>query len=211
MKFLRLCAIAILALTTAQFSFAQYEAGKDYRVLETPLRTSSTSIEVTEFFWYGCGHCYNFEPYFQRFEATAPSDVRVTKSPAMWQGAMREHAKLYYALKAMQATNEQHMQVFTKILVERKRLTEVDEMADLVESMGLDANRFRSLITSFPVDSQVRMADSRQRNAGVTGTPQLMVAGKYVVGSTRENPLTFEQMLEVVSYLIDKERTERAN
>ena len=211
MKFLRLCALAILALTTAQFSMAQYEAGTDYRVLETPLRTSSTSIEVTEFFWYGCGHCYNFEPYFQRFEATAPSDVRVTKSPAMWQGAMREHAKLYYALKAMQATNEQHMQVFTKILVERKRLTEVDEMADLVESMGLDANRFRSLITSFPVDSQVRMADSRQRNAEVTGTPQLMIAGKYVIGSTRDNPLTFEQMLEIASYLIDKERSERAS
>lgn len=211
MKFIRLCVLAIFALTTAQFSMAQYEAGKDYRVLETPLRTSSTAVEVTEFFWYGCGHCYNFEPYLQRFEATAPSDVRVTKSPAMWQGAMREHAKLYYALKAMDATNEQHMQVFTSILVERKRLTEVDEMADLVANMGLDANRFRSLITSFPVDSQVRMADSRQRNAEVTGTPQLMIAGKYVIGSTRDNPLTFEQMLEIAGYLIDKERTERAS
>ena len=209
MKFLRSLIVAAASLVMAATASAQFEAGKDYRVLDAPLKTSKSSIEVTEFFWYGCGHCYNFEPYLHRFDETKADDVKLVKSPAMWQGAMREHAKLYYSLAQMQASDEQHLAVFTAIAIERRSLTDVNSMATLVDSMGLDSQRFRSLITSFPVDSQVRMADVRQRDAGITGTPQLMVAGKYVVGSTRDNPLSFEEMLEVVNYLIEKERAER--
>ena len=208
MKFLRTLALSAVAVFSLS-AHAEYEAGADYRVLDNPVRTSSRAIEVTEFFWYGCGHCYNFEPYFQRFKANAADDVRVNKSPAMWQGAMREHAKLYYALEAMRATDEQHLEVFRAISVERQPLVRLDDMADFAADLGLDENRFRGLITSFPVDSQVRMADARQRQAGISGTPQIMVAGKYIVGSTRENPLTFDQMLAVVEYLVEQERQER--
>ena len=211
MKVIRTLFVAVAALLTANAATAEFEAGVDYRVIAEPLRTSQSSIEVIEFFWYGCGHCYNFEPYMHRYEETKADDVKVSKSPAMWQGAMREHAKLYYSLAQMDATYEQHLAVFTAISIERRSLTDVDSMAALVDSMGLDAQRFRSLFTSFPVDSQVRMADVRQRDAGITGTPQLMIAGKYVVGSTRDNPLSFEEMLDVTNYLIDKERAERAN
>lgn len=210
MKIIRALVMSIAALVSASAA-AEYEAGVDYRVLDNPVRTSQTRIEVTEFFWYGCGHCYNFEPYFNRFKENAAEDVRVGKSPAMWAGAMRAHAKMYYAMSALGATDAQHQEVFKAISIERRRMTDVDEMADFVADLGLDGDRYTALYNSFPVDSQVRMADSRQRQAGVTGTPQVMVAGKYVVGSTRENPLTFDQMLAVVEHLVEKERTERAN
>jgi len=203
--------VALLAATILSTANAEdYVGGKDYRVLEQPLKTSKRAIEVAEFFWYGCGHCYNFEPYMHKFETSAADDVKIVRSPAMWNGVMREHAKLYFALAQMKATFEQQQKVFVAISVERRRLADVDSMAELVAELGLDAERFRALFASFPVDSQVRMADVRQRKAGVTGTPQVMVAGKYVVGSTRENPISLSEIIEITEYLVEKERKERA-
>ena len=39
------------------------EEGFEYRVLPTaqPVETKG-KVEVIEFFWYGCPHCYDFEP-----------------------------------------------------------------------------------------------------------------------------------------------------
>jgi len=207
MKLLRTLALSAIAALSMSAN-AEFEEGVHYTVIENPVRTSSRAIEVTEFFWYGCGGCLSFEPYFQRFKAGAADDVRVNKSPAMWGGAMREHAKLYYALEALRATDAQHLQVFQAIAAQRRPLAQIDDMVDFVGDLGLDENRFRGLITSFPVDSQVRMADARQRQAGVSSTPQVMVAGKYIVG-TRETRLTYDQIFAVTEYLIQLEREAR--
>lgn len=45
------------------------DEGIDYRVLREPVPTSSPGkIEVLEFFWYACPHCYQLEPHLGRWK-----------------------------------------------------------------------------------------------------------------------------------------------
>ena len=60
---------------------------------------------------------------------------------------------------------------------------------------------------SFGVDSQVRQADAGARSAKVSGTPSLMVAGKYLIETRAAGSQT--NMLEIARFLIDKELAAR--
>ena len=54
---------SLAACASENASEVTYEAGVNYDLINPPLRTADADkIEVVEFFWYGCGHCYNFEP-----------------------------------------------------------------------------------------------------------------------------------------------------
>ena len=54
-----------LSLAAASFAFAAAGAiaQQPYKLLDPPQPTeASGKIEVIEFFWYGCPHCYSLEP-----------------------------------------------------------------------------------------------------------------------------------------------------
>ena len=59
-------AAVLLTLPLSVASFAQVErfvAGTHYVELDNPVNTRDTSkVEVIEAFWYGCSHCFRFEP-----------------------------------------------------------------------------------------------------------------------------------------------------
>ena len=51
----------------------QYEEGTHYVKLEVPVRTRDSGIiEITEYFSYGCPHCYRFEPIAERLKKEYP-------------------------------------------------------------------------------------------------------------------------------------------
>ena len=90
-----LCAVALMATTA--FAQEAYVAGVNYDVIEKPLRTRDASkIEVEEVFWYGCGHCYHFDPLVQKWKKTIQDDVDFHYTPAMWRENMVTHAKVLY-------------------------------------------------------------------------------------------------------------------
>ena len=61
----------------------QYEEGTHYARLDVPLKTGDkNSVEVTEYFSYGCPHCYRFEPLVQQWKSDLPADVRVQSQPS---------------------------------------------------------------------------------------------------------------------------------
>ena len=180
-RFFALTAALLLALTFP-FASAQaedYVAGEHYDLISPAIRASSDKIEVTEFFWYGCGHCYNFEPQLAQWKKSLPDDVVVVGSPAMWNGLMEVHAKAFYAAEALDVLEQVHMPLFQAINIDRKRLDDEDELADLFEANGVAREDFLKAYNSFGVGSQVRQASARARAAKITGTPEVMVAGKY--------------------------------
>ncbi len=61
---------------TAQAADVPLEAGKTYVELANPVPVSVPGkIEVVELFWYGCPHCYSFEPTINPWAEKLPSDV----------------------------------------------------------------------------------------------------------------------------------------
>jgi len=195
----------LLALTASLPAQAQdYVEGEHYDVISPAIRGSSDKIEVTEFFWYGCGHCYNFEPQLVQWKKGLADDVVVIGSPAMWNGLMEIHAKAFYTAEALDVLDKVHMPLFQAINIDRKRLATEDELADLFAANGVDREAFSKAFKSFGVGSQVRQAMARSKAARISGTPEVMVAGKYRVTTRKAGSQA--NMLKIASYLIEKER-----
>lgn len=186
-----------------------FEAGVHYAVIDTPARTSDPSkIEVTEVFWYGCGHCFRFEPVVQQWKSKAADDINFVHSPAMWNKLMELHARAFYAAKALGVADKLHQPLFNALNLERRKLQNSDELAELFVAQGVEKDAFLKAFNSFGVTSQVKQADARARSYRITGTPELVVDGKYRVSAKMAGGQ--DKMLEVVDYLISKVRTERS-
>ena len=202
-----LLAALFLSCVTVNASAQQWVEGEHYDVISPALRGTTDKIEVTEFFWYGCGHCYNFEPQLSQWKKSLDEDVVVVGSPAMWNGLMEVHARAFYAAEALGVLDKMHMPLFQALNVDRKRLASEDELADLFAANGVDRDAFSQAFNSFGVGSQVRQANARARAARISGTPELMVAGKYRISTRKAGGQA--EMLKLAEFLIEKERAAR--
>jgi thiol:disulfide interchange protein DsbA len=195
----------LLLLPFAAQAEEAYVAGKDYDVISPAIRTADPEkIEAVEFFWYGCGHCYNFEPVLAQWKKTLDEDVSFRGIPAMWGGAMEQHAKAYYAARALGVAEKMDQVIFQALNVDRKQLRSDKEIAELFVQNGVAEEDFFKAYNSFGVSSQVRQADATARAAKITGTPAMMVNGKYLIGPRKAGSTA--NMLKIADFLIEKER-----
>ena len=76
----------------------QFKENQHYfRLIPTqPTVGGADKIEVAEFFWYGCPHCYDFERYINPWAEQLDANVRFVRIPAMWNNGLKLHAQLYY-------------------------------------------------------------------------------------------------------------------
>jgi thiol:disulfide interchange protein DsbA len=184
---------------------APYIAGQHYSVLEEPVRTrDANKIEVVEVFWYGCSHCFRFEPLVQRWHADLAEDVDFWQSPAMWRDNMVVHAQAFYTARALKILGKVHGPLFNALNVEKKRLDDEDELADFFAGFGVDKKKFSATYNSFAIKGQVDQANRRARSYKISGTPEMVVNGKYRVSAGMAGGQA--NMLKVVNYLIEKER-----
>jgi len=202
--------LAVMALLPLAFSsYAQiekYVAGTHYTELKAPVKTKDASrVEVIEAFWYGCSHCFRFEPLIVNFEENAPDDVDFVRFPAMWNGLMKIHAQVYYVAEALGALDVVHEPMFNAINLEGNRLQNKRQIGDLFAKYGIAKADFEAAFNSFSVRTKVNQAEKRMQDYEIRSTPNMIVNGKYLV-ATGESVRTQEEMLEVVNFLVEKER-----
>jgi len=211
---LSLAALAPVVLWVASPSSVvaaeEYVEGTHYELISPAVRTAdSEKIEVAEFFWYGCGHCYTFEPVLTQWKKGLADDVDFRGSPAIWNAKMEIHASAFYTAEVLGVLDTMHPIIFQAMNVDGKRLSSEGEIKELFTANGVAADDFDKAFNSFGVSSQVRQANSRARAAKITGTPALMVNGKYQI-STRQAG-SQAGMLKVADYLIAKERAAKGS
>ena len=199
-------AVLIFALLFLSQANAQsYQEGQHYEAIEMPVRTASdTGVEVAEVFWYGCPHCYSFKPFVESWAETAPDYVNYVKIPATLGASWQPHARAFYADEAMGELDKVHDAFFEALAGERRQLDSGEALADFVAEHGVDAEAFLKNYNSFGVNARLQQAHSKVRGARVTGTPTMLVAGKYRV--TARMAGSHEAVLDVVDYLVEKER-----
>ncbi|MBI6908043.1 thiol:disulfide interchange protein DsbA [Pseudomonas sp. R11F] len=190
---------------TAQAADVPLEAGKTYVELTNPVPVSVPGkIEVVELFWYGCPHCYAFEPTINPWVEKLPSDVNFKRIPAMFGGPWDAHGQLFLTLEAMGVEHKVHNAVFDAIQKQGKRLTKPEEMADFVATQGVDKDKFLATFNSFAIQGQIKQAKELAQKYGVQGVPTMIVNGKYRFDlGTAGGP---EAVLNVADQLIAKER-----
>ena len=210
--FISLLVGLVLALSPQPKAEAQaaFVEGKDYVVIANPVRTiNPKKIEVTEVFWYGCGHCNNFRPVFEEWKGQLAEDVYTQHSPAIWRKNMATHAKIFYTAKALKVQEKIHKNVFDAIHLQKKKLVSQKEIYGLFSEVGVSKEKFDKTFKSFGVNSMVQQADARARGYGVTGTPELIINGKYRVSPSMARSQA--RMLKVAEFLIAKERESLAS
>jgi thiol:disulfide interchange protein DsbA len=198
-----------LMLTGAASAIAQpaaYVEGTHYEVIDPPVRTADPAkIEVTEVFWYGCPHCYAFEPLLDAWVEKLPADVAFVRSPGMWNAMMETHAQIYYTAQDLGVFDKIHSVAFNEIHQKGNYLENQDKIRALFVAQGVDPAAFDKSWSSFNVTSAVKKAGARMREYKVNGVPNLIVNGKYRV-SAGEGVATQAEMLKVADFLIAKER-----
>lgn len=203
--------LVLLALLFAGASaaFAQpalYVDGTHYETIGKAVRTvDSNRIEVSEVFWYGCPHCYAFEPLIDSWKEKLADDVVFVRSPGMWNQMMETHAQIYYAADALGVLDKVHPVAFSEIHQKGNYLETEAQIRTLFTSQGVSAEDFDKAWKSFAVTSAVKQAGTRMRDYGIRGVPNVIVNGKYRV-TVGGAVATQADMLKVVDFLIEKER-----
>jgi protein dithiol oxidoreductase (disulfide-forming) len=187
---------------------AKIEEGFDYRILPIaqPVETKG-KVEVIEFFWYGCPHCYDFEPELSAWVKRQPKDVVFRRVPVAFRDDFMPHSQLFYTLEAMgkgDALNEKVMYAMHK---ENKRLLTEPEIADWAASQGLDRNTFLATYRSFAVVSKARAAKQLIEAYRIDGVPTIVMQGRYV--SSPSIAGTKAKAIAVMDYLEEKIRKDK--
>ena len=202
-------AAATLAALPAAFAQGQPftpKEGENYLVVNpaAPVDTSAGKVEVVEFFSYGCPHCRDFEPIFEKWAAAQPQDVVVRRMHVGFSNAFEPLQRIFFALEAMGLNEKVHTEVFNAILNEKKRLNTLAEVQPWMTERGVDGAKFAAAYKSFGVASKIRRAIELQDAYHVEATPSFGIAGRYYMDPGMTNG--FDGMLKTADALIAKLR-----
>lgn len=180
---------------------ANFVAGKDYSVVANPGKVDVLGkIEVREFFWYGCGHCFTLEPYMQAWLRKLPKDVNFVRTPAAMNPVWEMNARGYYVSEALGVRKKTHLPLFHAIHDKGQQIFDQQSQAKFFVKYGVPEAKFNSMFNSFAITSKISQAKQLARQYQLTGVPAVVVNGKYIVQGNNG------KVIQVVNYLVDQER-----
>jgi len=184
----------LLALAQGKYQYTELNPSQ-------PVDTDGKKIEVVEFFWYGCPHCYNLEPALENWVKKLPPDVQFRPIPAVFNQQWAHDAAIFYAFDALGVLPRVHRAFFYAIHRDHLRTDDKAAMSEWLKKNNIDPNKFFETMNSFGVQSKVQRAKKLSVDYKIDGTPAMAVQGRYTVSA--EQGRSHEGMLDTVSYLID--------
>lgn len=198
-----------LALSNLVFAAESFKEGVDYDKLDTPVRTSDAGkIEVLEFFWYGCPHCFEMESHLKEWLARIPDDVYFIRKPAVLNKSWEVHGRGYYVAQAQGILEESHGALFNAIHLDKKSIKTKEDLANFYKDFGLEPDKFLKLYNSFSVSSDVSESHAMARAFRILGVPTVIINGKYV--TTGKKAKSYKRWMDIINYLVQLERQEKA-
>ena len=196
MNKIRRTLLTAIAVTLAPVSLvrAQQGAGAGYTTLQNALPVENPAkVEISEFFWYGCIHCYNLEPALDAWLPKLPSDAYFRRIPAVFNERWAHDAAIYYAFEALGVLDKLHRPLFDAIHRDRLKTDNLAAINEWLAKNGVDLKKFEAAMKSFGVQSKVKRATQLTTGSQIDGTPALMIQGRYTVsadqGRSREGML----------------------
>ncbi|AOF81113.1 DSBA-like thioredoxin domain protein [Methyloversatilis sp. RAC08] len=179
---------------------------KDFREIKPAQSVEpGPKVEVIEFFWYGCPHCFELEPSLKKWLDRKPDDVTFKRVPAIFRQSWVAGAQTYYTLETLGELDRMHSKVFDAIHMERQAFNDMATISSWMGKNGIDAKKFEDTAKSFAVSGKVQRAQQMSAAYQLTGVPALVVDGKYIALGN-----SYDGMLAIVDQLIERARGERA-
>lgn len=205
-------ALTLMVFTaSAQAQAEPYQRGKHYATVAKASKPADPKrVEVAEFFWYACPHCYAFDPVIERWKKTKAPDVDFVRYPAtMGRPDGRLHAKAFYTAEILNVFPKIHPAIFAAMHKQHQPLNNEAQISALFNrETGVMPDVFTSTFNGFSVDSRARKAEALAMEYGLTSVPILVIGGKYTTSAVMAGG--FEESLKVADFLVEKVRKERA-
>jgi thiol:disulfide interchange protein DsbA len=190
---------------------ALWQEGVNYTriVPAQPTSVAPGQVEVLEFFWYACPHCFSIDSLVETWKKTKPSYVSFSRVHVMWNEGNRALARLYYTLESLGKLDQLHTEVFKEIHTNGNPLVVADPaetermQAAFVKKFGVSESAFREKYHSFDVDNAMRKADELVQRYRVDGVPRFIVNGKYIADVASAG--TQERLISLVGDLAAQE------
>jgi thiol:disulfide interchange protein DsbA len=186
---------AATSSTSAAAAGSQWQDGVNYNrvVPAQPTNVPAGQVEVLEFFWYACPHCYALEPAVTSWLKSKPAYVTFTRVPVEWNEGHRSLAHLFYALEGMGKLNDVHGEIFKEIQVNGDPLIGPDPnnaaaaervQVAFIKKLGLSETDFAKAYHDMNVETAMQRADQLVQRYRVSAVPTFVVNGKYVTDVT---------------------------
>ena len=204
-RLLRPLAAALMLLAGLSALGAPVE-GVNYKPLRpaVPTNVAPGKVEVVEVFWYACGHCYLLEPKLEAWSRSGkPANAELVRLPATWNNSLKTHARLFYTMELLGKQNL-NAEIWREINLKGNRLDTPAAIEAFFTSRGVSKADFQKAFAGFAVDSKIMKAEDLNRRYKITGTPTVIVNGKYVtdVGMAGSE----DRLFEVINALVAKEK-----
>ncbi len=154
-----------------------------------PTSVPPGQVEVLEFFWYACPHCYAIDPQVESWRKTKPAYISFARVPVMWSEGHRSTARLYYTLESLGKLDQLHGEVFKEIHVNGNPLIASDPndtagaerlQAAFLRKFAISDDAFKKAYHSFAVETDLQRADQLGLRYRIEGVPTFVINGKYV-------------------------------
>jgi thiol:disulfide interchange protein DsbA len=205
-RFRQVLAVGALLLAAGSASAAvQLQQGVNYKLLQPaqPTSVAPGKVEVVEVFWYACGHCYLLEPKLEAWDKKGrPANAELVRVPATWNNLLKTHARVYFTMQLLNRW-DLNTEIWREINVKGNRLDTPQAIEAFFTSHGVSKADFQKAFASFGMDTRVAKAEDLNRRYKITGTPTVVVNGKYVtdVGMAGGE----DKLFEVINALVAKE------
>lgn len=174
---------------------------KEYALLQPALETLDPKrVEVLEFFWYGCPHCFSLEPDLAAWVKTLPKGVYFRRIPAVVNPGWAPLARAYYAAEILGLTEKLHYDIFNAIHLSGQNLNNRETLLGFVEKLGVNRKQFGQTMDSPEVSARVDKAQRLGAAARIPGVPALVVDGKYQTSVSQAG--TQENLFSTLNALI---------
>ena len=204
--------IFIILIMISSLVFAvQPEPGVNFKTTKESIPTKSKDkIEVVELFWYGCVHCFNMDPYLDKWADDLPKDVTFKRIPAIPRKDWVASAKAYYALESLGLVNKLHEKLFDAI--HKEKLFKHNDTKALINWITLngklDKKDVEAAFNSFSMKSKLSRSFKIFKTAGATGVPTMIIDGKYFTSSTMAGGE--QNAIDIMNFIIKNVRKDKA-
>lgn len=188
---------------------AKLVEGQDYLRLANPQVATSETINVVEFFSYGCPYCFLVEPQIATWRAGQPDSVQFDRIAIPRQDRWLDYAQLFYALVRYSPAQEARLTPIIYQAIHQQKITfdNAQMLIDWVSQHGVDKKQLTDLFYSSSVTSDINQGLKLSQQFELKYVPSVFVDGRYqLILNSQNNYADFVNQLNELIQLARQER-----
>ncbi|MHB8534349.1 MAG: thiol:disulfide interchange protein DsbA/DsbL [Sulfuricaulis sp.] len=203
-----ICACLMMLMLFPAFARADFVEGRSYMVVPFPTKVvTGKKVEVREFFWYGCPHCYVLEPALTRWLQKLPANAEFVRTPGLAAPGWQLDGQAYYTFKALGVEEKLHRDFFKAAQEQRGTMVSPEAVADFAASHGIDRKKFMDTFNSFSVHLDLEKAKQYNADLNINSVPTFVVDGRYLTSPAMAEGE--DKFFKLLDYLIEKAAKQR--